>query len=117
MVKNKYLSKSIIDASWSKFIQFIQYKAENAGVEVIKIDPKNTTINCSNCKRKVYKKLYSRIHKCECGLEIERDYNSAINILNIGKGLSKFTPVEIEPLRELNKVSASSVVEAGSPLR
>jgi len=117
MVKNRYLSKSIIDASWSKFTDFIQYKAENASVEVIKIDPKNTTINCSNCGRKVPKKLYNRIHKCKCGLEIERDYNSAINILNIGQGLSKFTPVKIEPLRELNKVPASSVVEAGSPLR
>lgn len=117
MVKNKYLSKSIIDASWSKFIQFIQYKAENAGVEVMQIDPKNTTQICSNCGSKVPKKLYNRIHKCKCGLEIERDYNSAINILNIGQGLSKFTPVEIEPLRELNKVPASSVVEAGGPLR
>ncbi|MGB3346885.1 MAG: RNA-guided endonuclease TnpB family protein [Candidatus Humimicrobiia bacterium] len=117
MVKNRYLSKSIIDASWSKFIQLIQYKAENAGVDIIKIDPKNTTINCSNCGSKVYKKLYNRIHKCKCGLEIERDYNSAINILNIGQGLSKFTPVKIEPLRELTEVPVSSVVEAGSPLR
>ncbi|GAH00115.1 unnamed protein product, partial [marine sediment metagenome] len=62
-------------------------------------------------------KLYNRIHKCKCGLEIDRDYNSAINILNIGQGLSKFTPVEIEPLRELTKVPTSSVVEAGSSLR
>lgn len=116
MVKNKYLSKSIIDASWSKFIQLLQYKAENAGVEVIQIDPKNTTQICSNCGSKVPKKLYNRIHKCKCGLEIERDYNSALNILNIGKGLSKFKPVEIEPLRELTKVPASSVVEAGSSL-
>ncbi len=36
MIQNKYLSRSISDASWSKFIQMLQYKAESAGIKVIK---------------------------------------------------------------------------------
>ncbi len=82
MIKNNKLSRSISDASWAKFIQMLEYKAESAGVQVIKIDPRNTTQECSNCNKIVKKKLSERKHNCGCGLNIDRDYNSAINILN-----------------------------------
>ena len=103
MVRNHYFSRYINDASWSKFRQFLSYKAERAGKVVVEVNPRGTS------KEYNYGKL-------------DRDYNASLNILNrglqqIGQGLSEFTPVEIEPLRELTKVSASSVVEAGSPLR
>lgn len=38
MVKNHHLAKSISDASWSKFIQYCTYKAENAGKQVILVN-------------------------------------------------------------------------------
>lgn len=38
--------------------------------------------------------LSDRTYNCECGLSIDRDLNSAKNILNIGQGLTKFKPVE-----------------------
>ncbi len=82
MLQNKYLTKSISDSSWSKFIQMLEYKAESAGVQVIKVDPKGTTQECSNCGKIVKKKLSDREHNCDCGLKINRDYNSSINILN-----------------------------------
>jgi putative transposase len=115
MVKNRYISKSILDASWSRFIQMLQYKAERAGVEVVKVEPKGTTQMCSNCGKEIYKKLWNRKHICECGLKIDRDHNSAINILKraLGQELPEFTPVEIEPL----PARASLVKEAGSSLR
>lgn len=81
MIQNKYLSKSISDSSWAKFIQMLEYKAERAGVQVIKVDPRRTSQECSNCKQFVKKKLEDRDHICGCGLNINRDYNSAINIL------------------------------------
>jgi putative transposase len=40
---------------------------------------------CSNCKQLVEKTLAERIHKCSCGLTIDRDLNAAINILRIGR--------------------------------
>lgn len=82
MLQNHHLAKSISDASWSKFIMMLEYKAENAGVQVVKVNPHNTSQICSKCGNIVKKELWNRVHKCSCGLEIDRDYNSAINILN-----------------------------------
>ena len=135
MIRNRHLSQSIADASWSKFVHNLDYKAGNAGGQVIKVDPKNTTQICSRCGRVVKKSLAVRIHKCVCGFVIDRDYNSALNILHkaeeqiklkvklknkkIGQELPELTPVETEPLPSTSVVVkvASSVTEAGSPLR
>ena len=101
MPNNKYLSKSILDASWNKFKQYLTYKAESAGKLLLFVDPKGTTQRCSNCGNKVKKELWHRMHTCtNCNLKIERDYNSALEIKNlclqkIGQELSKFKPMEI----------------------
>ena len=82
MVRNKIFSKSIHDASWGQLIQFTNYKAEEAGKEVVLVDPKNTSQNCSKCGRKVQKDLNVRIHDCPyCNLKLDRDHNAAINIM------------------------------------
>src|SRR3990167_5373713 len=114
MVRNCHLAKSISDASWSKFIQMLEFKAERAGVRVVKVEPRGTTQICSSCGTKVHKELWNRTHKCTCGLEINRDYNSAMNILKraLGQELSKSTPVEREPL--LAEMQASNLEETGS---
>ena len=58
------------------------YKAENAGSEIVFVDPKNTTKECSGCHSIAPKSLWERRHSCStCGLELERDVNAAINIL------------------------------------
>ncbi len=69
------------------------------GRQVIKVSPKNTSKKCSRCGY-VNQKLFlnDRIFKCpKCGLEIDRDYNAALNILNAGLGQPK-VPVEGKPL-------------------
>ncbi len=102
LIKLSYNSKNIMDASWSRFIQMLEYKAERAGVQIAKIEPKGTTQTCSNCGTEVHKELWNRIHKCNnCKLEINRDYNSAKEILKralIRQDLSEFKPMEIKPL-------------------
>ena len=92
----------------------LEYKAESAGVQVMKVEPEETTQICSNCRITVPKHLWNRTHKCTCGLEIDRDYNSAINILKraLGQELSESTPVEREPL--LAEMQASNLEETGS---
>jgi putative transposase len=121
-LRNPHLSSSISDVAWNKFAEMLAYKAENAGKLVLKVDPRNTTQRCSRCGRLVKKSLAVRIHRCPyCRLELDRDYNSAIDILKLGleklpQGLREFTPVEIGPLRELEPIPASSIVEAGSHL-
>lgn len=110
MVKNKHLSKSILDSSWSEFFRMLQYKAASAGIAFHKVLPFGTSQNCSKCGKVVKKTLAIRIHRCPyCGLEIDRDHNASINILRKGmKDILKlpmepreFTPLEIEPIHTI----------------
>ncbi len=86
MVKNHNLAQSIYNASWNRFIQFLSYKAESAGMKVMKIDPRNTTQECSRCgnikKGDERLTLEDRIYNCRiCGLVMDRDENAAKVIL------------------------------------
>lgn len=79
------MNKSISDVAWRQFVQFVAYKAEDAGRNFVQVDPRNTTKMCSLCGRLVEKDLSVRIHNCTfCGLVLDRDENAAINILRLG---------------------------------
>jgi putative transposase len=91
MVQNKYLAKSINDASWNMVRQWLTFKAEDAGRNVIAINPKNTSQICL-CGEIVKKSLAVRIHECPaCGLVIDRDILAAKNILRFGQNLQALT--------------------------
>ncbi len=80
------LNKSILDAGWGQFVSMVKSKAEWAGsVTVLTVDPKYTSQVCSGCGTVRKKDLSERWHSCECGTELDRDHNAAINIL--AKGL------------------------------
>jgi putative transposase len=83
MMKNHHLAKSINDASWNRFIQLLSYKAESAGMGVIKVDARNTSKECSNCGNIKDMSLSERAYNCDrCGMRLDRDINASINILN-----------------------------------
>ncbi|MDY7005801.1 MAG: transposase [Cyanobacteriota bacterium] len=83
LAKNTKLSKSIYDVAWGNFIEKLNAVAVKRGVHVIKVNPHNTSQNCSNCGQKVPKALSVRTHSCQkCGTVLDRDENAAINILN-----------------------------------
>lgn len=85
MVKNHHLAKSISDASWYKFIQWLRYFAKVYGAVVIAVPPHHTTVDCSCCGTKVQKTLSTRTHECNhCGTVLDRDHNAAKNILAKG---------------------------------
>ncbi len=85
MLQNHYLAKSIADAAWYQLVQYLQYKAAEAGRECVLVDPRHTSKRCSRCGTLVEKSLSVRVHSCPvCGLEIDRDENAAINILALG---------------------------------
>ncbi len=91
MVKNHTLAQSIYNASWKRFIQFLSYKAESAGMKVIEVDAKNTTKTCSRCGNIQDMPLSQRTYICNrCGLQIDRDINAAINILKKALSSSNF---------------------------
>jgi IS605 OrfB family transposase len=84
MLGNHCLAKSISDASWSMFRSVLTAKAENAGREVIAIDPRYTSQDCHACGFRAKKKLSERWHHCPmCSASLDRDTNAAINILNL----------------------------------
>jgi putative transposase len=87
MLRHPTLARSIADASWSRFVSMLAYKAEKAGGHLIRVDPRNTSQECSGCHELVPKLLAVRTHACpSCGLHIPRDYNSSLNILRAGIG-------------------------------
>lgn len=82
MVKNHHLAKHISDAAWGQFLNYLTYKAEEAGCKIEKVPPQYTSINCSVCGQPVHKTLADRIHRCPfCNVVTDRDYNAACNIL------------------------------------
>jgi putative transposase len=75
------LAKSVHDAGWSMFLNFLSYKAESAGRELVQVDPRGTTQMCL-CGARVPKTLADRWHACPaCGLSAGRDHVSAQVIL------------------------------------
>lgn len=88
MMKNHKLAKSIADASFFEFNRQLEYKARWNYKLISRINrfyPSSQL--CSNCgtQSNQTKDLGVRIYKCKkCGLEIDRDYNASINILNEG---------------------------------
>jgi putative transposase len=85
MVKNHHLAKSISDASWSLFRQWIEYLGKVFGVVTIAVSPHYTSQNCSSCGEVVKKTLSTRTHQCpHCRYVADRDENAARNILQRG---------------------------------
>jgi putative transposase len=79
------LNKSLHDAGWGQFQRFCVYKAERAGRTVLFVNPKYTSQICSGCGAIRKKTLAERWHSCQCGTELDRDHNSAITILALGR--------------------------------
>lgn len=79
------LNKSILDAGWETFVSICSIKAAWAGREIIKVDPRLTSQICSQCGQIKKKDLSERWHSCDCGAELDRDVNAAINILERGR--------------------------------
>ena len=85
MVKNSKLSKSISDAAWSNFRSWLEFFGKVFGVVTVAVPPHYTSQNCSNCGEVVKKSLSQRTHRCpRCGHVQDRDWNAAINILELG---------------------------------
>lgn len=84
MVKNHNLAKSITDAGWYQFREWVEYFGYKFGKITIAVPPNYTSINCSDCGANVKKALSTRTHSCKCGCVLDRDENAARNILSLG---------------------------------
>jgi putative transposase len=98
MVQNHHLALSISDAGWGQFVQCCVVKAESAGRHVLFVNPRYTSQTCSGCGAIRKKELSERWHSCECGTELDRDHNAAINISRLGCSQHAYGRVEAAPL-------------------
>lgn len=85
--RNRFWNRrNFADVSWGKFVSMLKFKAESAGTKIIEVNPRNTSKKCSNCGELQSMSLSQRTYFCDCGLELDRDVNSAKNILAQGLG-------------------------------
>jgi len=84
LTANHHLALSAHDAGLGEFQQLLAYKAENAGTQVVTVNPAYTSQVCSGCGVMVEKDLSVRVHRCpDCGLTLDRDVNAARNVLSL----------------------------------
>ena len=81
LVKNHCLAKSINDAGWYQFREWLEYFGQRFGRITVAVNPAYTSQNCSSCGEVVKKSLSTRTHVCKCGCRLDRDHNAAKNIL------------------------------------
>ena len=83
MIKNRHLSKAIQEQNFYAIRTKLINKCKERNIELRLVDtfyPSSKTCSCcGSVKRNL--KLNDRIYKCcNCGLEIDRDYNASINL-------------------------------------
>jgi putative transposase len=106
MIKNHKLAKHISDASWGNFVNYLEYKCQWYGKELIKIDrffPSSKT--CSECGwQKDNLKLSDREWVCEeCGIIHDRDINASRNILAQGIQIRSGSGIESDYKQKLEE--------------
>lgn len=115
-VKGKRFNRIVNSMPYSKLTQFITYKANWLGIQIIKIDEKGTSRTCSECE---YENKSNRrnqgLFKCKkCEYQVNADFNGAKNILKrfedymssdgaLVQALSRGIEIPLDKLREPHK--------------
>lgn len=83
MMRNKHLSKAIQEQCLSEFIRQMKYKCEFSGIPFVQVSRFYPSSKMCSCCGRIKKdlKLSDRVYVCECGNNIDRDYNAAINLM------------------------------------
>ncbi|WP_299265976.1 RNA-guided endonuclease InsQ/TnpB family protein [Halorientalis sp.] len=124
MLEGNRNGRNTHEVGWRDFITILKHHGRKRGCHVVEVSPADTTKACNKCGVNTKKPLWVREHSCPaCGFETDRDYNAALNVWE--RGLDKLGVVHSEatlvetgtPVEQTHResVSASSVVETGSP--
>jgi len=132
MMRNRCLARHIADMGWYEFRRQLEYKCLIYGTKLTVADrffPSSK--RCSGCGVvRAELSLGERVFHCQaCGLELDRDLNAAMNLLNLvpvndGKPKSGATRLETPVERKALAICGGKPIamvkpclaEAGSPL-
>jgi putative transposase len=81
--RKRQIRNRLVYNDWGlySFVQMLTYKCLHVGKELHIISERDTTKTCHVCKRMKDMPLWVRTYRCEnCGLVMDRDDNSAVNI-------------------------------------
>jgi len=80
--RNKHKNRVVFN-DWGLygFVQMLVYKCLLYGKELVFLDERYTSKECSCCGNRQDMPLWKRVYRCTCGLVMDRDENSAVNIL------------------------------------
>lgn len=84
MMKNRHLAKAVAQQKFYEFRLKLITKANQNGIEIRVVGrwyPSSKTCSCCGAYKKDLK-LSDRVYKCGCGLEMDRDLNASINLVN-----------------------------------
>ncbi len=99
--RNKHLNRAVFN-DWGlyTFVQMLLYKCVLYGKELVILDERDTSKQCSGCGNKQNMPLWKRTYRCintECRLVMDRDENSTVNILK--RYLARLGPHTGDPVR------------------
>jgi putative transposase len=97
--RDKHLNRAVYN-DWGlySFVQMLVHKCLLYGKELVILDERDTSKTCSQCGQKQNMPLWKRKYHCsECGLIMDRDENSAVNILM--RFLARLGPHTGDPVR------------------
>ncbi len=91
MMQNGKLARAVADVGMGEFTRQMAYKCTWNGTKLVQADrwfPSSK--QCSRCGQvKTTLTLAERVFRCEaCGLEIDRDHNAALNLMQLGTARS-----------------------------
>ena len=77
------LNRSILQQSWGKFFELLEYKLKRNGGTLVKVNPQYTSQKCSRCGHisKENRKTQAKFICEKCGNILNADYNASLNIL------------------------------------
>ena len=82
-----HIREDIPEATWQhvwafrRLYEYVEYKAEEHGVETVQVDPRNTSKRCSTCGFTHPDNRHGEEFACQqCGYENHADYNAAKNV-------------------------------------
>ena len=85
MMKNKHLSKAVVQQKFYEFRNKLATKCNALGIELRIVDrfyPSSKLCHkCGSIKKDL--KLKDRIYKCDCGYVKDRDYNASLNLRDV----------------------------------